>query len=62
MPFMKIVGGNINKGKIVLFDTLTDEAVIEDIDGNKYLTENVKPLSEEEEAKYLQVEEIDLGI
>ena len=62
MPFMKIVGGSINKGKVILFDTVSDEAVVEDLDGNRYLREHVQPLSKEEEAKYLKVEEIDLGL
>ncbi len=62
MPFMKIVRGNVNKGKIILFDTVEDDAIIEDIDGNRYLREDVEPLSEEEEKKYLQVEDVDLGL
>lgn len=59
---MKIVGGTLNKGKIILFDTVGDEVIIEDIDGNRYEREHVKPLSEAEESKYLQVEEVDLGL
>lgn len=62
MPFMKIVRGNVNKGKIILFDTVEDDAIIEDINGNRYLREDVEPLSEEEEKKYLQVEDVDLGL
>lgn len=60
MPFMKIIGGTMNKGKIILFDTVTDEAVVEDINGNRYMREHVQPLTPEEEEKYLQVEEVDL--
>ena len=62
MPFMKIVRGSVNKGRIVLFDTVEDEAIIEDIDGNRYQREDVEPLSEEEGKKYLQVEDVDLGL
>ena len=61
MPFMKVIDGKL-KGKIAMFDVITDEAVIQDIDGNNYFREQVEELTEQEVEKYLKVEEIDLGI
>ncbi len=60
MPFMKIVGGKVNKGKIILFDSVSSEAVVEDLNGNRYMSEHVKELTKEEEEKYMKVEEIEL--
>lgn len=68
MPFMKLVrvrkqykGFGHKKGDILLMeDELIDDIYRKDDEGNKYFDEDVKELTEEEAAKCLRVETIEI--
>lgn len=68
MPFMKLVRVRKEykpyghkKGDILLMDDeLTDDVYRKDDDGNKYFDDDVKELTEEEAARCLRVEKLEL--